>query len=338
MRPPRLVVLAGLGALAAATPALACVPGPDAGRRTPDSDTALALLDSATATARDRAWHAVQEVTSWQGGRARTAVLDVQHEPGSGSVVTDPHDPSRAVVTVPSGVLDDRLLGLLVSGYALALEGTQLCAGHPAEVVAARRRVDGTVAGRFWVDQRTGLVLRRDVLDETGRVLRRSAVVRLDLSSGPAAAYPEVARALRPSGRRVMGSELDRLRAPSVLPGGMQLFDARMHDERVLQLAYSDGLSTMSVFVQPGTPPQVPAARTLRRGGATVAVVGSAPERLVWSGAGRTWTLVSEAPASAVDAAVAALPHEGPVRARDHLLARVWRGLSRVGAWLNPFD
>ena len=340
MRRLRLVLvlagLAGLEALATGAPVLAVVPGPDAGGSA--SSPAMQLLDNAARVARERPWSGVQQVTSWRSGQTHTAVLTVTHDPDGGSVVRDAEDPA-AVLTVPSGVLDERLVGLLGSRYALSITATGVCAGHVTDVVEARRpglAGPAGVAARFWVDRGTGMVLRRDVLDGAGRMVRRTAFVHLD---GTAASYAEpVSRTLRPMGRWVTSAELERLNpsAPAELPDGMQLFEARMHD-RVLQLAYSDGLSTLSLFVQPGDVPPSLAGAVQRRGGHDVIAVSARPDQLVWAGGGRTWTLISDAPSDTVDAVVSALPHGAGPAVADALPARTWRGLARVGRWLNPF-
>jgi hypothetical protein len=48
------------------------------------------------------------------------------------------------------------------------------------------------------------------------------------------------------------------------------------------------------------------------------------------------FTLLSDAPPETVGAAVRVLPHEKAPR--RGLLARLGRGLARVGSWLNPFS
>ena len=345
-----LLLLAGLGALATSVPCLAS-PLP-AGPGRPGADPAgavraLALLDAAARSASVSPWSGLQQVTSWRSGAARTAVLAIVHDPRTGSLVTDVTDPLGSTLTVPADVLDDHLVTLLAARYDLALAAPARCAGHTADVVEARRRGVAGVAGlaaRFWVDRASGLMLRRDVMDGTGTVVGRSAMTWLDLSTPAAFSVAPVStlrpvRSIRPSGRRVTRPELADLRtgAPAVLPGGLELFDARRHDDGVLQLSYSDGLSTLSLFLQPGAvPPGLPGAMT-SRGGRQVRTLPGGVDQLVWAGAGRTWTLVSDAPRTTVDDAVAALPHSA-TRRTDAMHARAWRGLSRVGSWLNPFD
>ena len=105
----------------------------------------------------------------------------------------------------------------------------------------------------------------------------------------------------------------------------------------VLQLSYSDGLSTLSLFVQKGELPDKEEGTARPVGGGTVWVSAGTPERIVWAGEGRTWTLLSDAPESTVADALLVLPHtQTPVE--DGAVSRVWRGMAVVGAWLNPFD
>jgi sigma-E factor negative regulatory protein RseB len=121
------------------------------------------------------------------------------------------------------------------------------------------------------------------------------------------------------------------------LPGGLELYDARWLTDGVLQLAFSDGLSTLSLFVQQGEMPTTAAGVVRQVGGGTVWQSDGEPERVVWAAGGRTWTLVSDLEPALVDQVLLALPHQGGQLAQDGLGPRVWRGMSRVGSWLNPF-
>jgi sigma-E factor negative regulatory protein RseB len=259
-------------------------------------------------------------------------------------------------VVVTSGALDERLLDVLSDRYVLRLAGEGRCTGRAAHVVEAHRPDDdpsgGTVAARFWIDHETGLLLRRELFDGAGSRVRSSAF--LDLSVAPAMPLPRVgirAAAVRDEpGDPIPGPRLRALReagqvVPEQLPGGFALFEARsrVHAGKgeVLHLAYSDGLSTTSLFSQPGElgsdPPERFTARTVA--GQPVWAAPSAPQRMVWSGGGRVWTLVSDAPDDAVDAAVAALPHDAlPPDGDSGWRARLARGAARLAAALNPFS
>jgi sigma-E factor negative regulatory protein RseB len=196
------------------------------------------------------------------------------------------------------------------------------------------------------------MVLRRDVLDAAGAVVRTTAFD--DLKVGPLLPVHQRASLAAAPGRVLDDGALGALEAQGwpvvhVLPAGLELFEARMLTEAatdaatdaeaagVLQLSYSDGLSTLSLFVQDGELSSKPHGTARPVGGGTVWVSAGSPQRVVWSGEGRTWTLVSDAPESTVEDALLVLPHKSaPVG--DSPLSRVWRGMAVVGSWLNPFE
>ncbi len=189
------------------------------------------------------------------------------------------------------------------------------------------------------------MLLRREVFDEQGRRVRSAAFVDLavqDAVSGAVAARPTVVPS-RLSGReRPADALLQRLRAegwhvPEELPDGFALFEARQDDE-VLHLAYTDGLSMLSLFAQDGGlgAGEVDGFARESVDGVPVWVRRTAPERVVWQGGGQVWTLVSDARGEQREAAVTALPHDAPPA--DGLRARLARGASRLAGMLNPFD
>jgi sigma-E factor negative regulatory protein RseB len=339
----RLLLLVGsLGALLTGT-SLACVaPGPEAEALTTPSRSAdaLKLLERAADIARTRAWSGTQSVVSTRGGLPTFTQVRVRHTPGAGSSVEEMA--TKGATTAPD-LLDESLFDLLVSHYDLTVAGPTLCAGRTAVLVLAHRpgRTGvGAVAGRFWVDDATRMVMRRDVLDDSGSVVLSSLYEDLRFTAPQGLLQ---AAATAPSGTVLDDAGLVALKErgwPIVdhLPSDMELFEALQHDDGVVQLAYSDGLSTLSLFVQEGSLPDDTEGTLREVGGALVHVTPGTPEQLVWSGGGRTWTLVSDAPDSAIEQAVLVLPHADPVVDHEGVPERVWRGMSRVGAWLNPFD
>lgn len=320
----------------------------------------MSLLDDALAASRTLSYTGTQYVASWRESAAASALVDIRHTPSSGAVVrsaptADGTRDDAALASMSAG-LDPRLLPLLEDQYDLRVAGAGHCAGRNARVVEARRPGEsgmGAVAGRFWVDTETGLVLRRDVLDEQGRRVSSSAFIDLSLEPALDASLPAGATD-RPAGDPSTGEQLDddgldALRSdgwpvPDTLPGGFALFDARVRTHggergrQVVHLAYSDGLSTTSLFTQRGAlgvrPPDGFGPQEMA--GTTVWTRGGTPERVVWGGGGRVWTMVSDAPASAVAEAVGALPREDPPQ--DGLLARLRRGTQRLTTMLNPFS
>ncbi len=356
-----LGVLSCLALLVAGAPAVA-----DA-RTSAREATALGLLERAVRAARTVGYTGTQYVASWSAGASTSTLADVAHEPLRGAVVSSAATngaPVGAPVVVGPSRLDRQLLAVLAEQYDLVVSGDAPCTGRTASVVEARRPgVDGpgAVAGRLWLDHESGLLLRREVYDDAGRRVRSSAFLDLSITSGAVAGgasftHPVTAgeRAMRvpaTAGRSDVEGGLTRLRghgwqAPEALPGGFVLFNVRLRDgagaaqgePALAHLSYSDGLSTVSLFAQRGGLGAGPGGgfRQATMAGAPVWVHDATPSRVVWSGGGQVWTLVSDAPAEAVEASVLSLPHDPPPG--DGLLPRLERGLSRLGSALNPLS
>lgn len=322
--------LTGLGALVCAGQARALLPPEPQSEEVPvvaRSADALALLERAAQLAHARSWRATERVLSMASGAPVVTEAAVQHGvDGHGAV----------------DALDPRLFSLLVSHYDLRLAGQGVCDGHRAQVVEVRRPgLRSGLAGRFWVDVSSGLVLRREVLDAAGALLRRTDLLDVRVAT-PAATLSTGLTATPPLGERLDAAGLAAVEATGVpvvrtLPGQLDLYDARRLPGDVLQLAYSDGLSTLSLFVQQGTMPSTASGVVRTVGGGQVWQAPGEPERVVWAADGRTWTLVSDAAPSLVEQVLLVLPHTPRRVGEDGVAPRVWRGMSRVGSWLNPF-
>ena len=295
------------------------------------------VLDRAVRAGRSLDYTGTQYVASWRHDRSGATLADVTHRSGQGAVVSEPPTAAgTSAASTATAALDPRLVSALAAAYDLRVSGTARCTGRTTSVVEARR--DGRVAGRFWVDRDSGLLLRREVYDEAGRRVRSSAFVDLDVRAGaPVAAQRAADRPdIAPADLRARGWEV-----PESLPHGFRLFETRLstpeRDAHVLHLAYSDGLSSTSLFAQSGRlgtePPDGFVAGEV--GQRPVWVRSETPERRVWSGGGHVWTLVSDAPPDVVRDAVAALPRDPAPR--TGLLRRLGRGLARLASLLNPF-
>ena len=324
-----LATAVGAGLLLAALPAFAEV---DAGGSESESAEAeaLRLLERASVAGRRLTYSGTQYVASWHGDNASTAVVELQHDPESGVVL------SGEEAVPATATLDPRLLPPLAASYALSVAGDGRCAGRSAAVVEARRD-EGQVAGRFWIDRATGVLLRREVFDADGGRVHSSAFVDLDVRRESRAAPMTAVSAVR-----LDRAELERFRGdgwhvPERLPDGFRLFETRQ-DGQVLHLAYTDGLSTLSLFAQRGELGTAPMKGFTADdvGGRPVWVRQASPERVVWSGGDKVWTLVSDAPHASVRSAVAALPRDPAPD--DGVRTRLARGLARLGGMLNPFD
>jgi len=284
--------------------------------------------------------------TSQPGTGPTTDVVDVTHLAGQGTVLVEDADngtPSRAAfsaeTTGTASSRPDLLLGLLGRSYRLELDTDAVIAGRRARQVVALR-ADGTVAARFWVDAATGLLLRRDVIAPDGQLMGTFELVQLTLTAAaprhlPVMLPPPTGQPL--SDRQLDGWDSQGWPCPRIL-AGLSLFDARVEASNgtsVLHLTYSDGLSTVSVFVQPGSlDPTGLAASAQVVGGQQVWQRPGTPRQLVWSGGGHVITVVADAPAETVAAVVAGLPHSG---ADPGGWARIAHGIGRVMSWLDPF-
>jgi sigma-E factor negative regulatory protein RseB len=197
------------------------------------------------------------------------------------------------------------------------------------------RRPDGSAAGRFWIDSDTGLMVHREVLDQKGRAANVTGFDTLRvMRSGNEDASPGSPPAAVPPGRLLAATELSDLRhhgwtLPQGLPGNLVLREAR-RTGAVVHLSYSDGLSAVSVFVQPGALDERRFVRWHRasRDGRAVFEYAALQRWAVWASRGYVYTVLAESPEVTSDAVVGALPHGSP---------GFWERLARGFARLNPF-
>lgn len=295
---------------------------------TPDDaeseDTGLPLLRKSAQAGRLQSYSGTLFSTSGK-------VVRVSNSSGGMSVDRRAVDPA----TLEGGLLapSEGMLRTLAANFQVLVAGGATACGRSARLVEALRS-DGRPAARFWIDDVSGLLLRREVLDGSGRVAGAEAFVDVDIA---------VARDLPPaaagSAPAVDSDALARLRAggwqfPNLLPGRLELFDAG-EAEGFLKLGYSDGLSVVSVFVQRGRldEERLKGWRSQRSDGHTIWVRESAGLELIWASGGHVYTVFADAPADVVEAAVAGLPHE----AEPGFWARLGRGADRVLSWVNPF-
>jgi hypothetical protein len=334
---PALAVPVLVGAIAVAPPAVA---------QDGDAPTAVDLLHRAMAAPDTVSYSGTQFVAAWSalGGASTSAVVDVAHRAGGATEV-------RVHGSRPMSAIDERSgaawladgggpVDLLVRAYDVVLVGVATVAGRAAHVVEARRP-DGSAAARLWLDTEFALPLRREIYDEAGAVRAASAFVELKLH--PAVTHPALRRdrdsVVTTSLRR---TDLARMRdngwsCPDELEGGLALYQARWVGDAV-QLSYSDGVVTVSVFEQEGRldPRTLHGYAAREVGGGVVYSTPGPPATFTWSAGDWVVTVVADAPAETIDAVLAALPPEEP---DDRgLLGRIGKGALRIASWFNPFD
>lgn len=146
--------------------------------------------------------------------------------------------------------IDEPWLGL-VSGpvsdleavYRLTLTGEARVAGRAAVVVDAIPRDDARYGYRLWLERESGLLLGSAVLTAAGQLLEQSMFTQVEFAPGPSRARPEAqASGLSPAGWSVAG-----------MPPGFRLVAARDDGAAGRHLVYSDGLASVSVYIEPGS-------------------------------------------------------------------------------------
>jgi sigma-E factor negative regulatory protein RseB len=189
--------------------------------------------------------------------------------------------------------------------YEVHAEGLDRVAGHEANVLAVKARDGYRYGYRLWADHDSGLLLRVDVIGERGDVLETSAFSEVSIGVRP---QPEsIMQGMRRlDGYRIVKpqltpTELDRegwaLR--EVAPGFREVSCVSRQIENpreesadpalppVIQAIFSDGLTYVSVFIEPyradrhGRPMLASLGATLtltqRKGDWWVTVVGDTP-------------------------------------------------------------
>ena len=180
--------------------------------------------------------------------------------------------------------------------WTLATGPPRRVAGRAATVVVASR-ADGSPALRLSVDDQTGLVLAREVLDPRGRVERSVRFVRIDI--GPSATVAVTAPpGVRNQSAVAISSIPDGYHTPR-MPDGYELVARSRHDNGVM-FFYSDGLFSASVFEQRGELDRsaLAADGSDLQKGRTAVHVSPEPsgDAAVWDRDGIVYTAVTDAP------------------------------------------
>lgn len=325
-------------------------------RSVSDDPRAVALLYRAMSAPARVSFTGTQYVSAWSTldrGESTSAVVDVRHTAGGPTVVTG-HGKSRT--PVPIWHDGDSWLGgsggpvgLLVKAYDVRVAGQANIAGRITDVITAHRP-DGSTAAQLWLDAQHALPLRREVYDRDGQTVSASSFVEIEVvstlrsrfSSSTAMMSDETAG---DTARTALShADLAELRqegwlCPTTLDGGLVLYEAHRHADAV-QLSYSDGVATLSVFAQQGLldPAELDGFVPRKDGDDVVYVAPGPPSQFVWATEnGRVITVVADGPLESVDAVEAAFPPSQAQRP-DGLIERIGRGAKRLVSWLNPFD
>ncbi|HUY44527.1 MAG TPA: sigma-E factor regulatory protein RseB domain-containing protein [Streptosporangiaceae bacterium] len=332
-------------------------------RQSAASSSGLRLLSEAATACRSVSYQGVQ-LTAWQGPDGSwTSLVNVWHQRDHQTLIqaeTLPAGPAGPAASKPplaadpDGDGDDdasqrdpegimgmtpQMVALLGANYQVLVAGLGRVAGRPAQEVVLRRS-DGKLAARFWLDSVTKLPLRRETFDARARVVSEDAFISLKIGAPAAARAP--AAGTMPWSRPLASAQLARLRAagwplPGHLPGNLTLVQASETGGApgtVVDLAYSDGLSVISLFLERGyLPAQLNGWSPVAFRGERVYAADPDQRSVAWSARGFVYTLIADAPDQTVDQVVTDLPHN----ADPGFFTRMGRGLRRLASWLNPF-
>lgn len=196
---------------------------------------------------------------------------------------------------------DDRVADF----YDVQTQPGERVAGHDANVLALKPRDEYRYGYRLWTDKQSGLLLRAEVLNALGEVLETSAFsdVSIGVRAQPdmvllpmrkLAGYRIIKPQLTPTKLEAEGWKLRKtvagfrqlscIRRPlEVLPSA----DAKSAPVQAIQAVFSDGITYVSVFIEPYNEERHPrpvitvvgATQTLmsRRGDSWLTVVGDVP-------------------------------------------------------------
>jgi sigma-E factor negative regulatory protein RseB len=164
-------------------------------------------------------------------------------------------DVSPLVSALPSNTAE------LEPHYEITLGGTARVADRPVQVLEIKPRDEFRYGYMLWLDQETAMPLQSALIDEQGKVVERIVFTQIEISAD----IPEAA--LAPT---IDTTGFTTLRAPeadsaplaaeipwraATVPGGFKLSVATHgpmagSDTPVEHLVYSDGLATVSVFIE----------------------------------------------------------------------------------------
>ncbi|MEO5695524.1 MAG: MucB/RseB C-terminal domain-containing protein [Burkholderiaceae bacterium] len=187
--------------------------------------------------------------------------------------------PGTRIATVEQRTLLAQFPALLQAGddriadfYEVSAQGVERVAGRQANVLRVKPRDAYRYGYRLWADRDSGLLLRADVMGDHDRVLESSAFseVSIDVKPQPETVlqpmkrlqeYRVVPVVLKPTSLESEGWSLRQsvpgFREVSCVRRPMQRADEAGNgpvEDKVIQAIFSDGLSYVSLFIEPFRP------------------------------------------------------------------------------------
>jgi sigma-E factor negative regulatory protein RseB len=150
--------------------------------------------------------------------------------------------------------------------YEVREQGLEHVAGREAQILLLSPRDGNRFAQRLWVDSRSGLMLRADVLGPRQQVLESSAFsqVEVDVKPRPQTVLQPMKnldgfKQVRPAPQRIdldgegwtLASTVPGFQLSSCTRRPLDPADGSSAQPSVLQAVFSDGLTHVSLFVEP---------------------------------------------------------------------------------------
>jgi sigma-E factor negative regulatory protein RseB len=313
-----------------------------------DDERAVDLLRRSAAAMSRTSYSGTRVLSAWGRDSTTTVLVDVEHVAGQGTRLSMrgggiADDTATFLAAGEEGrghTLGVRMFDLLTESYAVSLGPADSVAGRSSRVVEVSR--GHSLAARLWIDDRSGLLLRREVFDHAGRLVRESTFIDVDVDDG----VPRFMAHLPPVPPDSDGRSIDVGSRPALeaegwdcpgQAGEMRLVGIEaMERNGAVHMTYSDGLTRMSVFEQRGSldPDSVRGFERLRLGDQVVHVREGMPTYALWQEDGLVFTVVTDGPLGTVARVVASEP---VTRAPEpDFWERVAGGMTRLGDWASP--
>lgn len=176
--------------------------------------------------------------------------------------------------------------------YKARLGKTGRVASRDCQIIELQSKDGWRYGYRLWLDSETGLPLRIALIGETGKALEQMAFTEIQVGHRPDEANlrPSTQQGLQRVQTLDVGKQADpgwRVQSP---PPGFSLRSGRKLGDSV-QLLYSDGLASVSVYIEPMAAGQH-GESAMRRGAVNV--------HSLWQG-GRRVVAIGKVPAATVD-------------------------------------
>lgn len=315
--------------------ALGLPPGPPA-RAQPDAgESPLAWLRSAAEAPRRTSYAGTKTVTVWAGA-VQASQVRVYHAAPDRTRLEYPAagtQPARIVVITgraavefiparneiirrPAPAADEEgltrgVLPRILENYDVLFDGAEEVAGRPTRIIDVRGRLPGRPRLRIWVDDGTRLILRFERYGPGGALREASAFLSIEVNPPLSADLftlappPGVRVQTRPPGGRLTLEQIAQRvgftpRLPGYLPAGYRRAGSRVTTIRgtlAAVFAFSDGVSTLTLFESRGPQGSPRGGRPVRIGAADGTMIPRGVATLLhWNAGGISFTLVGDLP------------------------------------------